>query len=291
MIYTKKANFPYPVLMNFTDDYCNPVFELDVDMKENVEDYIINIQWEIGSEFIEDLLKSKKADLIFIIKSRDNQFYCLDNMSKRNDRSATQKVIPKSKLSINTRTVMQLMVQAKENIDFKENDDLNQFYDEIKSDIHIKRGNALGFSNTVIFDGSQKKPLQLFEKKIDKDLKSDIEIRLSEETIIILYKKEELQFVGLQNSRELNYPYIYMGLQKALISFINHANDGDLDEEVQIDEIELPESELEIKLYNLMKDKNIEELSMDNLDEVIYKISDHLLMRYCDVIRGICDAG
>lgn len=186
---------------------------------------------------------------------------------------------------------MQLMIQAKEDIDFKNNVDLNEFYDELKSEIYVKKGNVLGFSNTVIFDGSQKKPFDLFEKKIDKDIESDIEIRLSEETIIIVYKKEDYQFVGMQNSKELNYPYIYMGLQKALIGFINHAENENLDEGIQIDEMEPPENALENKLYRLMTAKNITELSMDNLDEVIYKISDHLLMKYCDVVRGICDAG
>lgn len=285
MIYTKKANFPYPVLMNFTDDYNEPEFELDVNIFDNTDDYKIKLDWKISSSFIRNLLQLGKADLIFIVKSRDNQFYRLKNL-----RCASID-IPKTKLSINTRTVMQLMIQAKEDIDFKNNVDLNEFYDELKSEIYVKKGNVLGFSNTVIFDGSQKKPFDLFEKKIDKDIESDIEIRLSEETIIIVYKKEDYQFVGMQNSKELNYPYIYMGLQKALIGFINHAENENFDEGIQIDEMEPPENGLENKLYRLMTAKNITELSMDNLDEVIYKISDHLLMKYCDVVRGICDAG
>lgn len=41
MIYTKKANFPYPVLMNFTDDYNEPEFELDVNIFDNTDDYKI----------------------------------------------------------------------------------------------------------------------------------------------------------------------------------------------------------------------------------------------------------
>ena len=43
--------------------------------------------------------------------------------------------------------------------------DLNEFYEDLKSEIHIKKGKVLGFSNTVIFDGSQKKPFELFEKR------------------------------------------------------------------------------------------------------------------------------
>ena len=102
MIYTKKANFPYPVLMNFTDDYNEPEFELDVNIFDNTDDYKIKIDWKISSSFIGNLLQLGKADLIFIVKSRDNQFYRLKNL-----RCASID-IPKTKLSINTRTVMQL---------------------------------------------------------------------------------------------------------------------------------------------------------------------------------------
>lgn len=81
-----------------------------------------------------------------------------------------------------------------------------------------------------------------------------------------------------------------MGLQKALMSFILHENNN-IDEEILIDEMEPPENPLESKLYNLMKSKNITELSVDNIDEVIYQISDNLIMRYQDVVRGLFNAG
>lgn len=47
------------------------------------------------------------------------------------------------------------------------------------------------------------------------------------------------------------------------------------------DDYNEPEFELDVNIFD----------NTDNLDEVIYKISDHLLMKYCDVVRGICDAG
>lgn len=281
MIYTKKANFPYPVLMNFTDDYLDPEFELDVMIRDNTDEYVLDITWKVSSDFIKNLLRTRKADLILIIKSKDNQFHKLDYTRKPQVR------IPKKKLCINARTVMQLMIQANEDISFEQNYDLNTFYDEIKNEIAVAAGNALGFSNTIIFDGSQNKPFELFEKKIDKDIKSDIEIRLGTETILIVYKKEEYQFVGIQGSKEFNYPYIYMGLQKALINFLLHANPENPEEGIQVDEMEPPENPLESKLYSLMHAKNITELSMENLDEVVYQISDNLLMRYHDAVRGL----
>ena len=281
MIYTKKANFPYPILMNFTDDYLDPEFELDVSIRDNTDQYTIDITWKVSSSFIKGLLNSGKADLILIIKSKDNQFHKLGHARK------PQIQIPKKKLCINTRTVMQLMIQVNEDISFAQNQDLNSFYDDVKEEIFVVAGNALGFSNTVIFDGSQNKPFELFEKKIDKDIKSDVEIRLGTETILIVYKKEDYQFVGIQGSKEFNYPYIYMGLQKALISFLIHANPENPEEGIQVDEMEPPENPLESKLYSLMQAKNITELTMENLDEVVYQLSDNLLMRYHDAIRGL----
>ena len=284
MIYTKKANFPYPILMNFTDDYTDARFELDVNIRDNSDEYIVDVMWDISSKYITGLFRNKKASLYLIIKSKDNQFYELQY--SRNP----QIIIPRRKLCINTRTVMQLIIQVKEDIDFSDNYDLNTFYENTKSEICIKKGNALGFSNIVVFDGSQNKPLDLFERKVDKDIKSDVEISLGTETILITYKNEELQFSGIQNSKELNYTYIYMGLQKALMQFLYHNNPISVEEGIQIDEMDPPGSALELKLYSLMQAKNVTELSMDNMDEVIYKISDNLLSRYKDAVRGLGNA-
>lgn len=281
MIYTKKANFPYPILMNYTDDYKDAKFELDVILRDNADDYIMDISWNINSDFIKKQLKSENASLMLIIKSKDNQFYKI-KYSKN-----AQICIPKSKLCINTKTVIQLMIKTNTNISFKENGDLNEFYCDIKEDIQIKAGMVLGFSNIVIFDGSQQKPYDLFERKVDKKIKSDIEIRLGEETIILVYKNEELQFSSMQNAKELNYVYLYMGLQRALSSFLIHANTGNAEEGVYINEIDPPENALDSKLYSLMQSKNITELNMDNIDEVICKISDKLIMRYTDAVRGL----
>lgn len=281
MIYTKKANFPYPILMNYTDDYKDAKFELDVTLRDNADDYIMDISWKINSDFIKKQLKSENASLMLIIKSKDNQFYKI-KYSKN-----AQICIPKSKLCINTKTVIQLMIKTNTNISFKENEDLNEFYCDIKEDIQIKAGMVLGFSNIVIFDGSQQKPYDLFERKVDKKIKSDIEIRLGEETIILVYKNEELQFSSMQNAKELNYVYLYMGLQRALSAFLIHVNTGNAEEGVYINEIDPPENALDSKLYSLMQSKNITELNMDNIDEVICKISDKLIMRYTDAVRGL----
>lgn len=281
MIYTKKANFPYPVLMNFTDDYQNAEFELDVNLRDNSDNYILDIAWSVSSLFIQDLLKRGKAVLVLIIKSKDNQFFFLKYGKK------LQQIISKNKLSLNAKTVIQLMIQTRERVSFRENPDLNPFYDDIKAVISIEPGNVLGFSNTVIFDGSQQKPFDLFEKMIDSKINSDIEIRLGNETIIIVYKNESLQFPDVQRSRQLNYPYLYMGLQKALTAFILHANPDNPDDGVIIEGLDLPQNSLDIKLYNLMKAKNIAEISFNTMDEAIYQMSDNMITQYTDAVRGL----
>ena len=84
-----------------------------------------------------------------------------------------------------------------------------------------------------------KKPYQLFEKRLDENLNSDIKIELGQETIIIHYRKPEFQFIHLPKSNVLNNPYIYTGLTKALQAFItNNSDDGDVD----LEEIKEPKT-------------------------------------------------
>lgn len=285
MIYSKKANFPYPILMNNSNDYKKSEFEFDVDFKENTDNFSLDVEYKISSLFLEKMIKNEHARMILIIKSKDNQFHVIRDINH------PKVIIKKSRLCVNTRTVMQLMIQAITDINFASNNDLDDFYDETKVDITVKKGMALGFSNLVIFDGSQKNPYDLFEKKIDSSIPSDIEIRLGTETIMIVYQKEELQFTDHRKSSQLNYPYLYIGLQKAIIAFISHYNknseDGNLEEGIRLEDIGERINALDDKLYQLMDAKGITELNLDNIDNTIYLISDQLIKRYVSVIRGL----
>lgn len=60
--------------------------------------------------------------------------------------------------------------------------------------------------------------------------------------------------------------YIYIGLQKALCSFLIHTNQESPEDGIRIDEMDPPENVLESKLYSLMQTKNIDELTWDNID-------------------------
>ncbi len=278
MIYKKDANFPYPILTNTSNSYDSSNFILDIELHENTKSYKFEINYDIESEFILNLLKNNEAKLILVVQSKDNKFYELGYGEKHID-------ILKSRISLSKRTVLQLLIQSKYEINFDKNQDLNSFYDSFKDEIIVPKNSVLGFSNIVTFDGSQSKPLDLFEKKVDSDLRSDIKIELTSETIVINYKNEELQFNDSHICGTLNNPYIYMGLQKAIFKFI-HTNSED-GEVVYLDDIDVPEDGLDLKLYNLMKSKAIKDVSMENMDEVIHLISDRVIEKYTSAVRGL----
>ena len=282
MIYKKDANFPYPILTNTSNSYDNCSFILDINLEENTNEYIFEINYDITSPFIEKLLQNGQATLVLIIQSKDNKFFNIEYGQKT-------KSISKSRISLSKRTTIQLFIQSNEEINFKNNYDLSSFYEEFKDEIDVPKNSILGFSNSVIFDGSTNKPLELFEKKVNPNLKSDVKIELGSETIIINYKNEALQFTDLPQSSTFNNPYVYMGLQKALYRFI--VNNSEDHEEVDLDEIEPPSDGLDFKLYNLMKKKKISELNIENIDEVIYSISDKMLEKYTAAVRRLYSDG
>jgi hypothetical protein len=281
MIYKKDANFPYPVLTNTSTSYESSNFILDVELNENVYHYRFAISYELDSEFMNKLIARGEAQLILVIQSKDNKFFRLHP-------TQTSIEISKSRISVSKRTTIQLQIQAKENIHFKDNDDLSGFYHQFKDEIIVPKNSILAFSNVVLFDGSSNKPLELFEKKIDPSIKSDVKVELGSETIIIHYRNEELQFNNLPMSHTLNNPYIYMGLQKALHRFLVNNGDG---EQVDLDQMEIPIDQLDLKLYHLMKKKMVSEVSVDTIDEVIYAISDRIMEKYAAAVKGLSANG
>lgn len=279
MIYKKEVNFPYPVLTNSSNSYKNCFFDLDVNLLENKDIYDIQFEYNIESNFINELLENGRAKLFLIIQSIDNKFFEIKSGEK-------SKSINKNRLSLSKRTQIQLMVKSYDEISFKNNNDIHGLYEELKSKIIIPKNSVLAFSNVVTFEGSYKKGLELFEKRVDPNIKSEIKIDLSAETIIITYKKKEMLFDDVLVDNSLNNLYVYMGLQRALNEFILNNRTNNDEDEVIISEIKQPELELDSKLYRLMKNKMIDELSKDNIDEVIYLISDGIVEKFASSIRG-----
>lgn len=269
MIFDKESRFPYPILSYFTEDYTNAIFNLKIDVQDSPFDYIFKVEYELTSEFLKDLIDKNKAKIYLLIQSKDSKFYDLKD---------NKVLVPKNRISLNKRTNIQLVVMANEDISFHNNNDLDHFYASEKSKIKIEKYNALAISNVEKFNGDLRKPFDLFEKRVDPTIKSDIKIEFSSEMIVIIYKRKELQFGKFRKSNSLNNHYVYMGLQKGLMKFIIDLSSNN--SEVYIDEIEEPENPLNYKLFKLMKIKGINLLSFENIDEVISKISDRIIDKH-----------
>ncbi len=276
MIYKKDANFPYPILTNTSNAYNNAKFHLVIGLDEIGNDYCFEPQYDISSEFIKSQIQSENASLILVVQNKDTKFYEMDQDQKFIK-------IPRERISIKEKTSIQLLIKAKEEISFINNEDLSDFYGNFKESILVPKNSILGLSNIITLNVI-KKPQELFEKKIDPNLKGPFEIELSNETIILKFKNENYQFVDIPNNRDLNNAYIREGLGRAVINFV--INNGE-ENVVEIDEIDPPEVELDFKLYNLMKSRNVKEVSLENIDEVVNIIGNNIIEKFTDAVRGL----
>ncbi|EDQ97421.1 hypothetical protein SAMN02745147_2435 [Intestinibacter bartlettii DSM 16795] len=276
MIYKKDANFPYPILTNTSNAYNNAKFHLVIGLDEIGNDYCFEPQYDISSEFIKSQIQSENASLILVVQNKDTKFYEMDQDQKFIK-------IPRERISIKEKTSIQLLIKAKEDISFINNEDLSDFYGNFKESILVPKNSILGLSNIITLNVI-KKPQELFEKKIDPNLKGPFEIELSNETIILKFKNENYQFVDIPNNRDLNNAYIREGLGRAVINFV--INNGE-ENVVEIDEIDPPEVELDFKLYNLMKSRNVKEVSLENIDEVVNIIGNNIIEKFTNAVRGL----
>ena len=276
MIYKKDANFPYPILTNTSNAYNNAKIHLVIGLDEIGNDYCFEPQYDISSEFIKSQIQSENASLILVVQNKDTKFYEMDQDQKFIK-------IPRERISIKEKTSIQLLIKAKEDISFINNEDLSDFYGNFKESILVPKNSILGLSNIITLNVI-KKPQELFEKKIDPNLKGPFEIELSNETIILKFKNENYQFVDIPNNRDLNNAYIREGLGRAVINFV--INNGE-DNVVEINEIDPPEVELDFKLYNLMKSRNIKEVGLENIDEVVNIIGNNIIQKFTDAVRGL----
>lgn len=269
MIFDKEATFPYPILASFTDDYVDSSFLLEVDVEDSDDEYMFKIKYELKNDFLNDLITLKKAKIFLLIQSKDSQFYEVNDNNVK---------IAKNRITLTKKTNLQLIIMSLEEINFKANNNLHPFYSDVKSKILVDKYSVLAFSNIEKFNGDLRKPFDLFEKRLDPNIKSDVKIDFTSEMIVVIYRDKILQYTGFRKSHSLNNHYIYMGLQKALTKFLHDLGDKTL--EVQIKSIDDPDDKLNYKLYRLMKNKNIEYLNFDNIDEVIAKITDNIILKH-----------
>lgn len=273
MIYTEEASFPYPIISSISTDYKDNIFIFDVDIKEDGDYFNLNLNIALGSEYLKNLWNHNKIESFLIVKTQDSNFYKID-------KSNTVK-IKKDRLFFSTNSKLQIILRSKEHLNFIDNPDLDDFYLEDCSDILISKNSILGFSNVLLFEKSNKKSIDLFEKIVDKTISSEIKIEIREENIVIIFKNEKYQFGIFNESKRLNYPYIYMGLQKLLMEMImleskNEEHIFEIDKNTKIN----VNKKIYRKIVNLLESKNITQVSFSEIDEVISKISPEIIDQF-----------
>lgn len=279
MIYKKDANFPYPILSSNSFAYEESDFTIKISFEEDSEIYRFKVEEQLSSPFIKSLLLRGMAQYVLVIQSKDTKFFTLET-------NHLQVEIAKNRMSLSSRTSIQLHIVAKSAVNFGENQELNSFYDNFKSSIDVPKFSMLGFSNIVIFEGGMKNPLDIFEKRLDPSLKSAIKFELGSECIILHFRDEETQFHSMSKASAFINPYLYTGLRMALERFVQSYADED-DDLVELLQIPQPEDLLDFKLYNLMVSKGIESLDNENIDEVIGRISHQIVEKYVKAIKEL----
>ena len=283
MIYNKDAAFPYPILSRTSSSYKENYFSFDVDRIEETKDsYIIPFTYKISTPFIEQLLKDGKATLLFIAQSNDNYFERLSFGQNKVE-------LKKKRLSLSKRTKLQLQIQTLEEISFSESNDLNDFYHMHKDRLIIRPNSLLGYSDEVVFEGSEVRPLELFEQSVRENLEKPFKIELTSEVINLVFKDRKYTFDSGNIKKSLKNMYFYLGLNRALSEFIQEYGAGE--EFINLLEMPVPEKGLHIKLRDLMLNKNIVELDFESLDSVIQQMSDGIIEKFIDGVKEMSENG
>ena len=282
MIYKKEASFPYPVLSNTTNSYKEHDFVLDVvNLTEQEDLYSFTFSYEITSSFINQLLSQGRVHIILVIQSQDSFFKILR-------KGETVVSVPQNRLSLGSRTSMQLLIQSMEEISFSECDELGDFYAEIKEEITVEKNNLIGYSNVVTFEGSENKPLELIERKVDPSLTSAFKVELGPSTIILVFKDEKYQLGGILRNNSIMNMYIYEGLSRALYKFIqDNQSSAENEEFIELNSLSEQSTALNQKLLDLMLNKGIEEIDLESIDRVISVISDNIIEKFVYSIREV----
>ena len=275
MIFNKEVVFPYPVLAPFNDDYEDKTFIIDVEFKEhpNNNDYEFFVNMQLNSEYLSRLLQKNLAKILVVIQGKDSKTFVY------NDKGI---LVPKNRISLQKRTSIQLMIVSNEEISFKENYDLHPVYNGLKSNIIVVKNQVLALSRVERFDGDLKKPYDLFTHSVNENLDSELKFELKNDTINIVVKDKKYLYPGRHH--QVNYHYVYMGLQRALTQFFLDFTE-DNKESLIVDDMELPEG-LNLKLYNLMRSKGIQMIDLENIDLVIHQLTDKLVATHYKAIIG-----
>ncbi|MFD2727825.1 hypothetical protein [Enterococcus camelliae] len=283
MIYTKDAVFPYPILSNTSTSYTENDFKLDVFIiDETKTTYTFRLSYFLSSYFLQNQVTLGNARYYLIIQSNDNLVVPLNG----DQREIT---IQKSRLSLTSRTKIQLQILSERPINFAHAEELNSFYKKIRAQIELRKNTLLGYSNVVEFIGDDPKALDLFEQGINEDLPTDFTIKLNDECINLQFRTKELALDSLAINKNVKNMYLYIGLERALREFVNaYQNSNEL---VELDNMATIEKPLHEKLKSLMLNKYLHEISYDQVDDVIQKIAPDLIEKYTESIKELSKNG
>lgn len=277
MIYNKEASFSYPVFAENINAYANPIFNFDVtNLTATDDEYIFTIEYNINSDFLNELIELRKASLVFIINTSDNFFVKLEPGQKSIR-------VSNKRLSFNSRATIQLQIQAETQIEFNEADGLNEFYKIFKENISVDRYSLLGFTQRVTYTNPDKFPIDLFRYKVEAEMSHDFEIELTPNDIVLKVRINRYLFPNIVNRNSMLNMYIYVGLSRALNQFIRNniqLTDREEEAEIWLDTLSSTNSILDDKLLELMKDHGVEYISYDNIDEIIHLTSDKIVDKF-----------
>ena len=275
MIFSKNVTFPYPLFSPFSEDYVKGVFDFQIeDVYDNNDEYRFEIKYELDHPFFSDLIKKNLAKLYFVI---DNVTYFYFELTSNYFN------VSKKRIALNKRTRFQILIITKEKISFKNNSYLDPIYRVEGEHIIIEANQTIALSNVITYDGEMKKPYDLFNFKVDENMKEEVKVEINNEIITIVYSDIKYKYDGFVKARHLNNHYVYLGLTKALMSLVNLY--GGEHQEIVIADQETFNEELNKKILSLLQIYKVEILTNENIDEVIHQISDKVLLKHFLAIK------
>lgn len=281
MIYSKNVSFPYPVYTNDSIEYRDPYFNFDItEIIEGEENYLLSLEINLESKFIKGLLDNDYASMLLVIKSNTSNYFEIKMESK-------EFKLRKDKVNLYNSQI-QLLVITKNTINFSENRELNDFFDEYLNEIIVKKNSLIAFSNIQAYKKPDKNSLRLFSYRIDSHQIEDFKVNIRPDIIELLFNDERIIFNN--KYRNLLNMYFYNGISLAIINifstWLDNNQEVNLESYVRDKDIDLRlEDSLENKLIELMLDKGIDLVSFDNLDSIIHRISNGLVGKFVKEIE------
>lgn len=139
-------NYPYPILVAGSDDYCDCSFNIEIvdGPREENDNIIITLQYNLKCLSLEKLLEQGKLAVISQVFSRSTSFRKYYTFNKNKLDLVIDKGLLGSKVEINTYLTS---LEKIENFNLQEHN--KQYF---SFPIAIQKGDKLGFAETLSFD-------------------------------------------------------------------------------------------------------------------------------------------